>query len=118
MAGKSPSSLWVVFAIVLVDIMGFGLLLPILPQLVQQMQGGNIASASTIYGLLVATFSLMNFIFSPLLGALADRFGRRPVLLMSLFGLCIDYLILALAPSSAGCFSGAPSRAFSARPCR
>ncbi|HZP19963.1 MAG TPA: MFS transporter [Bauldia sp.] len=96
----------VVFCIVLVDIMGYGLLLPILPQLVQQMLGGDVASASTTYGLLVAAFSLMNFIFSPLLGALADRFGRRPVLLLSLFGLCIDYLILAFAPSVGWLFLG------------
>ena len=105
-ASAQRSSLWVVFAIVLVDIMGYGLLLPILPQLVQQLVGGDLESASTIYGLLVASFSLMNFIFSPLLGALADRFGRRPVLLMSLFGLCIDYLILAMAPNVGWLFLG------------
>ena len=102
----SRSSMIVVFAIVLIDIMGFGVLLPILPQLVQQMVGGEVAKASTIYGFLVASFSLMNFLFSPLLGALADRFGRRPVLLMSLAGLSVDYLILAMAPSIGWLFLG------------
>lgn len=99
-------SLWVVFAILLIDTMGFGLLIPILPKLVEEMTGGEVAEASTIYGLLLASFALMSFIFSPILGGLADRFGRRPVLLLSLIGLTVDYVILAVAPSIGWLFLG------------
>jgi DHA1 family tetracycline resistance protein-like MFS transporter len=99
-------SLWVVFGIVLVDIMGFGILIPILPKLVEQMTGGEVAEASRFYGLLLASFALMSFLFSPILGGLADRFGRRPVLLLSLGGLTVDYVILALAPSIGWLFLG------------
>jgi DHA1 family tetracycline resistance protein-like MFS transporter len=101
-----PRNLWVIFGILLVDTMGFGLLIPILPKLVEQMLGGDVAEASTIYGLLLASFALMGFVFSPIMGSLADRFGRRPVLFLSLAALTVDYLILAFAPSVGWLFLG------------
>src|SRR5690349_13917938 len=99
-------SLWVIFGILLVDTMGFGVVIPILPKLVEGMLGGAVGRASTIYGLLLASFSLMSFIFSPVMGALADRFGRRPILTLSLLALTVDYIILALAPSVGWLFLG------------
>ena len=99
-------SLWVIFSILLIDTMGFGMVIPILPKLVEQMLGGAVAEASTVYGLLLASFALMSFLFSSVMGALADRYGRRPVLTLSLFALTIDYVILANAPSIGWLFLG------------
>ena len=99
-------SLWIIFAILLVDTMGFGIVIPVLPKLVEHMLGGAVGRASTVYGLLLASFSLMGFLFSPVMGALADRFGRRPILSLSLLGLTVDYVILANAPSVAWLFLG------------
>jgi DHA1 family tetracycline resistance protein-like MFS transporter len=92
------TSLAVVFVTLVIDTLGIGLMWPVLPMLVRELSGGNLASASSVYGWLVALYSLMQFGFGPALGALSDRFGRRPIMLLSLFGLGIDYLILAFAP--------------------
>jgi DHA1 family tetracycline resistance protein-like MFS transporter len=89
----------VLFATLLIDVFGIGIMLPVVPILVRELNGGEIGSAATIYGLLIALYSLMQFLFGPALGALADRFGRRPVLLFSLLGLGLDYLLLAIAPN-------------------
>lgn len=79
--------------------LGVGLAWPILPQLVRELSGQNIASSAFIYGVLVSGFALVQFLVSPFIGMLSDRFGRRPILLMSLAGLTVDYVILALAPN-------------------
>ena len=90
-----------VLAVVYVDMLGLGLAFPILPRLVQQFEGGNFSRASWIFGLLAAAYALLQFLLAPALGALSDRFGRRPVLLLSLLGLGINYIVLATAPSLA-----------------
>jgi DHA1 family tetracycline resistance protein-like MFS transporter len=90
-----------VLAVVYVDMLGIGLAFPLLPRLVQQFEGGNFSRASWIFGLLAAAYALMQFLLAPALGALSDRFGRRPVILLSLFGMGINYLVLAIAPSLA-----------------
>jgi DHA1 family tetracycline resistance protein-like MFS transporter len=89
----------IVIATVIIDVLGIGLMWPVLPLLIAEMSSGDIASASTVYGAVVALYSAMQFLFGPMLGALSDRFGRRPVILVSLVGLTLDYLLLALAPS-------------------
>lgn len=81
------------------DIFGIGLIIPILPKLIEQLEGGNVSAASHTFGWLGALYALMQFIFSPVLGSLSDRFGRRPVILGSLFGSGLDYLLLAFAPT-------------------
>ncbi len=81
------------------DVLGLGIIIPILPGLIVEFMGGDNTSAARFYGLIAAVYALMQFVFAPLLGALSDRFGRRPVLLVSLFGLGVDYLILAFAPT-------------------
>jgi DHA1 family tetracycline resistance protein-like MFS transporter len=83
---------------VLFDVLGFGLIIPVLPALVGQF-AQDPASQSYWYGLLSAVYGLMQFVCAPLLGALSDRFGRRPVILISVFGLGLDFLLLAFAPS-------------------
>ncbi len=74
---------------------------PILPQLVRQLSNASLAGSITIYGLLLSGFALIQFLLSPFVGMLSDRYGRRPILLISLLGLSADYLILALAPNMA-----------------
>lgn len=78
---------------------GVGLAWPILPQLVKQLSGETMAQSALIYGLLMSGFALVQFLISPFVGMLSDRFGRRPILLISLAGLTVDYIILALAPN-------------------
>src|ERR1700722_18095028 len=78
--------------------LGIGLAFPILPRLVQQFEHGDVSRAAWIYGLLAAAYALMQFILAPMLGALSDRFGRRPVLLLSLLGMGLNYAVLAAAP--------------------
>lgn len=88
-----------IFLTLLLDVLGFGLLIPVAPKLVQSLAGDNEQNAAWVYGFLVATYSLMQFFFAPVLGALSDRFGRRPVLLIALFGSGLDYFAGALAPN-------------------
>ncbi|MEQ2006814.1 MAG: TCR/Tet family MFS transporter [Limisphaerales bacterium] len=104
-SARQPALVFI-FITLFLDILGIGLIVPILPKLVEQFTGGSIASASHIYGLLAALAGLMQFIFAPLLGSLSDRFGRRPVILLSLFGSGLDYLLLAFAPNLAWFFVG------------
>jgi MFS transporter, DHA1 family, tetracycline resistance protein len=87
-----------IFVTLLLDVLGFGLLIPVGPHLIEQLQGHEEGAARTV-GWLNATYAAMLFLFSPVLGALSDRFGRRPVLLVSLFGSGLDYIVMALVPT-------------------
>lgn len=89
----------ILFAVMVINVLGIGLMLPVVPMLIRELSGGDIASASTTYGWLIALYSLMQFLCGPALGALSDRFGRRPIILSSLAGLALDYLLLAVAPN-------------------
>ncbi|RKP43286.1 Tet(A)/Tet(B)/Tet(C) family tetracycline efflux MFS transporter [Trinickia fusca] len=91
-------SVVVIMMAVLLDAVGIGLILPILPALLRSLAGAN-SNISTHFGALLAIYALMQFLFAPILGALSDRFGRRPVLLLSLVGAALDYLLMAAAPS-------------------
>ncbi|AFZ67702.1 TCR/Tet family MFS transporter [Deinococcus peraridilitoris] len=102
---RKPAALVFVLATLLIDVMGIGLIIPVLPSLVKQLAGGEAAGAQML-GILTAVYAAMQFLFAPLLGALSDRFGRRPVLLLSIFGLGLDYLLLYFAPTLAWLFVG------------
>lgn len=88
-----------IFVTLVLLVLGFGLLIPVLPALVTQFEGGSVAEASNYYGLLVGVFAAMQFIASPILGSLSDRFGRRKVILIALAGTAIDYVIMGFAPN-------------------
>ena len=90
----------------LVDIIGLGIILPVLPALIQELTGGTVSDASKYGGWMMFAYAIMQFLFSPILGGLSDRFGRRPILLISLFGFGLDYLFLAFAPTIAWLFVG------------
>jgi MFS transporter, DHA1 family, tetracycline resistance protein len=84
---------------VMLDAMGIGLIMPIMPDLIREIHGGSLANAAVWGGILTASFAIMQFLFSPMIGSLSDRFGRRPVLLVSLAVMALDYLVMALAGS-------------------
>src|SRR6516225_2527180 len=81
------------------DVLGFGIIIPVLPRLIQQMMGGDAGAGAEMHGVFLSVWALMQFIFSPLIGAISDRYGRRPVILISCFGLGLDYIVMALAPT-------------------
>src|SRR5881394_2419445 len=95
-----------IFVTILLDMFALGLILPILPKLVESFVNNDTATAARIFGLFGTAWAVMQFIFSPVLGALSDRFGRRPIVLLSNFGLGLDYVLMALAPNLAWLFVG------------
>ena len=95
-----------IFVTILLDMFALGLIMPILPKLVESFVDNDTASAARIFGLFGTAWALMQFVFSPILGGLSDRFGRRPVVLLSNFGLGLDYVLMALAPSLIWLFIG------------
>jgi DHA1 family tetracycline resistance protein-like MFS transporter len=97
--GPRRAALAFVFVTVVLDMLALGMIVPVLPKLVVTFEGGDTASAARIYGLFGTVWALMQLVFSPVLGALSDRFGRRPVILLSNLGLGLDYLLMAWAPT-------------------
>jgi MFS transporter, DHA1 family, tetracycline resistance protein len=95
-----------VFVTALLDVISLGIMIPVLPNLIKQFAGGDTALAAQYQLTFAATWGLMQFIFSPIIGMLSDRFGRRPVLLLSIFGLGVDYMFMALAPTLSWLFVG------------
>lgn len=81
------------------DAMGIGLILPVMPDLIAEVEGGTLGTAALWGGILATTFAVMQFVFGPILGSLSDRYGRRPVLLISLLVMTVDYLVMAIAGS-------------------
>ena len=104
-AGKR-AALGFIFVTVMLDMLAFGIIVPVLPRLITDFVHGDIALASKYLGLFVTTWALMQFFFSPIIGMLSDRFGRRPVVLLSNFGLGLDYVVMALAPTLGWLFLG------------
>src|SRR5207249_9643679 len=96
---KRQSSVVFVLITLFIDILRMGLVIPMLPRLVQSLLGGAIAQSSFVFGLLVSIYAVMQFFCAPVLGALSDRFGRRPIILLALVGLGFDYVLLSVAPS-------------------
>jgi DHA1 family tetracycline resistance protein-like MFS transporter len=96
---KRPAALGFIFVTLLIDVIGFGIIIPVFPKLIKHLIHGDLRTAA-LYGLwLTIAYAIMQFVFSPVIGNLSDKFGRRPVLLASLLGFSIDYLFLAFAPT-------------------
>src|SRR5450631_500157 len=109
MSSSQPSrkaALSFIFITVLIDFIGFGIIIPVLPGLIAQLIHGTLSQAARYGGWMLFSYAAMQFVFSPIIGGLSDRYGRRPVLLFSLFGFGIDYLFLAFAPTIGWLFVG------------
>lgn len=103
---QKKSALIFIFITLLIDIIGLGIIIPVLPSLIRELTGGTLSDASVYGGWMLFAYSLMQFLCAPIMGGLSDRYGRRPVLLASLFGFGLDYLFLAFAPSLGWLFVG------------
>ncbi|MGV6819068.1 MAG: MFS transporter, partial [Parvularcula sp.] len=114
-AEPTKHALVFVFITVLLSMIGMGIVIPIMPDLISELTGLDKSAAAKYNGYLISVYALMQFLMAPFLGALSDRFGRRPVLLMSLLAYSIDYMVMALAPTYALLFFGrAAAGAFAA----
>lgn len=107
MARNRKAAIGFIFITLLIDVTGFGVIIPVMPKLIEQLLGINdISKVSQYGGWLTFAYAFMQFLFAPVLGNLSDKYGRRPVLLFSLFGFGIDYIFLAFAPSIIWLFVG------------
>ena len=97
-SGRSPAFIFIFFT-VLLDMLSIGIIIPVLPKLILSFTGGEFNRAAEMLGIFMSVWALMQFVASPVIGALSDRFGRRPVILASNLGLGLDYLIMATAPA-------------------
>lgn len=102
---KSPA-MGFIFITMLIDIMGLGIIIPVIPKLISELINGDISEAAKYGGWLLFAYAITQFVFSPLIGNLSDKYGRRPVILISLFGFSLDYLLLAFAPTITWLFIG------------
>jgi DHA1 family tetracycline resistance protein-like MFS transporter len=105
-APPQRAALIFIFITVVLDVLALGIIVPVLPALVVDFLGGDTARAAETYGLFATAWAMMQFVASPVLGALSDRFGRRPIILTSIAGLGLDYVLMALAPSLGWLFVG------------
>ncbi|MCB0670217.1 MAG: TCR/Tet family MFS transporter, partial [Saprospiraceae bacterium] len=103
---KEGRALTFIFITILLDVIGLGIIVPVLPTLISELIQGTISEAARYGGWLMFSYAIMQFIFAPILGGLSDKFGRRPVLLISLFGYGIDYILMALSPTILWLFFG------------
>ena len=106
MAQQRRPAVGFILVTLFLDILGIGIIIPILPGLIKEFAGGDTSSGALFYSLIAASYAVTQFFFAPILGSLSDRFGRRPVILVSLFGLGVDYLVQGFAPSLAWLFVG------------
>lgn len=106
MAFNKKPAIGFIFITLVIDITGLGLIIPVMPKLIEELSGVGISQASEYGGWLTFTYAIMQFLFSPVLGGLSDQYGRRPILLIALFGFALDYLFLSFAPTLAWLFIG------------
>jgi DHA1 family tetracycline resistance protein-like MFS transporter len=106
MASSRQAAIKFIFVTLLIDVMGWGLIIPVMPNLIAQLKHISVNEASPYGAWLLSVYAITQFLFAPVIGNLSDKYGRRPVLLSSLFGFGIDYLFLALAPTYGWLFVG------------
>ena len=95
-----------IFVTLLIDVIGWGIIIPVMPTLISTMEHVEVGDASSLNGWMLFAFSLTQFLFAPLVGNLSDKYGRRPILLVSLFGFGLDYILMSWAPSIEWLFLG------------
>jgi MFS transporter, DHA1 family, tetracycline resistance protein len=103
---KKQAAIGFIFITLLIDITGWGIIIPVIPKLIQELIHGDISEAAKYGGWLTFAYAITQFIFSPLIGNLSDKYGRRPIILISLFGFSLDYLFLSVAPTIGWLFVG------------
>ena len=96
---EKKAAIGFIFLTLVIDITGWGIIIPVVPKLIQELTGGDLSDASKIGGWLLFTYAFTQFLLSPLIGNLSDKYGRRPIILFSLLGFSIDYLFIAFAPT-------------------
>jgi DHA1 family tetracycline resistance protein-like MFS transporter len=106
MRAKKEAALGFIFITLLIDVIGFGIIIPVIPKLIQQLEHCTVSEAARYGGWLMVAYSVMQFVFAPVLGNLSDQYGRRPILLFSLFGFGVDYLLTGFSPSIEWLFAG------------
>ncbi|GAB4091235.1 TCR/Tet family MFS transporter [Flaviaesturariibacter terrae] len=106
MKSTRPAALSFIFLTLLIDVTGLGLIIPVMPKLIESLTGGSVSQAARWGGWLSFAYAIMQFTCAPIIGNLSDRYGRRPVLLLSLLGFGVDYIFLSLAPSIGWLFLG------------
>lgn len=106
MAEQKSNALIFIFITVFLDVVGLGIIIPVLPTLITELIDGSLSEAARYGGWLMFSYAIMQFIFSPILGGISDQYGRRPVLLFALFGFGIDYIFMAMAPTITWLFIG------------
>ena len=106
MASSRKAAIGFIFFTLLIDVTGLGLIIPVVPKLIESLTHGDISAVSQWGGWLTFSYAIMQFICAPIMGGLSDKYGRRPVLLLSLLGFGIDYLFVSVAPTIAWLFVG------------
>jgi DHA1 family tetracycline resistance protein-like MFS transporter len=105
-ANKKTAAMGFIFITLLIDITGWGIIIPVIPKLIKELIHGDISEAAKYGGWLTFAYAITQFLFAPLIGNLSDKFGRRPIILISLFAFSLDYLLLAFAPTITWLFIG------------
>ena len=105
-SNKKQAAIGFIFITMLIDITGWGIIIPVIPKLIKELIHGDISEAAKIGGWLTFAYAITQFIFAPFIGNLSDKFGRRPIILISLFAFSMDYLLLAFAPTITWLFIG------------
>lgn len=106
MSKSKQAGIGFIFITMLIDITGWGIIIPVIPDLIEELIHANASEASRIGGLIAMSYSITQFIFAPVIGSLSDKYGRRPIILISLLAFSIDYILLALAPNITWLFIG------------
>ena len=105
-SNKKSAAIGFIFITMLIDITGWGIIIPVIPKLIQELINGDVSEAAKIGGWLTFAYAITQFVFAPFIGNLSDKFGRRPIILLSLFAFSMDYLLLAFAPTITWLFIG------------
>lgn len=105
-SNKKSAAIGFIFITMLIDVTGWGIIIPVIPKLIEELIQGDISEAAKYGGWLTFAYAITQFLFAPLIGNLSDKFGRRPIILISLFAFSMDYLLLAFAPTITWLFVG------------